>query len=236
MNCDRFHHRLEAAILARQPLVDLDEGVLAHATTCAQPTCQSLWDEARGLSDLIPVWQAGVPRASLVQQVVSTLRDASQAGETFPRIQRLPLVSPVHAHNAQQVLAVVTAAAASCLLAASLWLTGFAGSTTVARSLQREGRSTLATPSSAGVVARPSATDQKKSLVAMAQSATEMMTDTVVLVIPAGLAMSDEEDEPRHTSAWVNAWGRRLEPLGRELSTAVEAVLEAVPKSPRKST
>lgn len=64
---------------------------------------------------------------------------------------------------------------------------------------------------------------------AMPLSATEFVTDAVVLVVPADL--SDPDEEPSRADVWADRIGKRWEPIGRELSSAFEALIDVVPKS-----
>ena len=67
------------------------------------------------------------------------------------------------------------------------------------------------------------------------QSATEFVTDAMVMFVPADF--SDAEDEaPTRSEQWRVRLGEQLEPLGREFDSAVDALLEVVSQPEQRST
>ncbi len=238
MNCNQFLSELDAAVEHRQRLSETDIHLADHAGSCQQADCATRWTDAEFLEEVIPVWRDAVPPVELTDRVLAALRPqrGPQSIVSVRGSSRTPQPAHVDHQSSGGLMAVVTAAAA-CLLVGTLLSLGSLNGTQTAGKVSATSHPLSSLP--ARVVQTQTTTTaapQRRSYVAFAQNATEVVTDTLVLVVPAGLSNADDEDDPSHTSAWVDTWERRLEPLGRELSSALHAVLEVVPKSPMTST
>ena len=236
MNCNEFQQRLEQAVESRGPTANEVAAFARHLEHCDSQECATRWADHERLAAVSSQWQQSVPVVDLVNRVVSELR---QPSSQTPERHAVPL---------RATYGVATEPTTSTRLRSNptratgpLWP---ALATAAAAVLLMLSLLTLTQPSTTdvAVVEPPVPTEQmapvdesfpipapRRSYASMPLSATEFMTDAVVLVVPADLSEPDEE--PSRADLWADRLGQRLEPIGRELSNTFQTLLHAVPKS-----
>jgi hypothetical protein len=242
MNCSEFEQRLERAFEAHGPTASEQAALAEHLASCPTPSCRRLGNEAALLTRTVRSWQEDVPEIDLADRVLGDLREAVNIGralQSVPPLQaRYALVrEPSPARSAERPAA--PRWGSMMMLAAALLLVL---SVLTLRSPTRPevASSNAPAPNSAAGVRSPQQDPPPASggeprgqlagsYAAMPLSATQFLTDAVVLVVPADL--SDPEDEASPTEAWAQRLEKRWEPIGRELNRSLEVLIQVLPRS-----
>ena len=254
MNCNEFRTGLSAIVESREPCPDKWHRLREHAHLCRQTDCQQLWADEALLATVVPVWRSDVPPVSLAARVLSELRQAPGVDiqtqtpadvptlaqrdmNSHPTIRRPSLASD---RPARLWLALATSAA-SLLLIVSLFGTGG----------ERPPVESVTAPSAQNLLVQQDDTPPEtegaaavskvvRTYAGVPQTATEFVTDTMVLFLPTDLSELNESDPhgaqpPSRPAVWRGRLGEQLEPWGRELGTAFDAIWEAVSDPPESS-
>ncbi len=261
MNCNDFHRQLTAVIEEHRPTTDMSSALAQHREHCDDSACLQAWADFELLAAIIPVWQASVPETSLVQGVVSRLCDcvddrpeepilvAAVKGERKPvsqivpnlngssssRVELTSRVSDDDTRESRRSLLALLVAVACLLLFVPLLRLGGIPKIDVAEQALPEAPTSVAVEEMLVATEPVHVSKVVRGYAGVPQSATEFVTDAMVLFIPADLS-GPEDEEPSRAGQWRGRLGEQLEPIGRELGTAVDAFLEAVSEPPMRST
>jgi hypothetical protein len=246
MNCSDFQSQLEQAIEMHGPASSEKTVLARHFESCHQQHCRRLWEQTELLARALRDWQVETTDINLTHRVIEqlhVLEAAERVRDAAPRLEpRYALVHvPPSATSAGASppgngvwVSLATLAAALLLVLSILTLSGPATRQQVATSTEPPTNNLVAGDPSppadqpaASVAGTPGG--RTRSYSSMPLSATQFLTDAVVLVVPADL--SDPDEEPTPADVWADRLGKRWEPIGRELSSALEALLDAVPGS-----
>lgn len=251
MNCDEFQKQLERAVEAKGPTVNEIAAFEHHIQDCGSESCAERWTDCQSLLAATRAWRTATPQVDLTQRVVDELRMSPiQSAWTHSRPLRPEyrmvndLSEPSVSRKARRINQsartepgggtwVLGTVAASLLLIFSLLTLTHPVPTEVAGG--NEHRDAAEAPVVVSSQKDPAQVKSRsrelfgRPYATMPLSATEFVTDAVVLVVPADL--SDPEEEPTAADVWADRLGKKLEPIGRELSSAFEALIDAVPKS-----
>lgn len=252
MNCNEFQNQLAAAIEKHGPTANERIALSVHLQSCDSADCARAWSDYELLSGALEHWREDVPQVDMKARVVLALRQPATGAGPHPTSQQLqanyalvrepaPSVRPRPRHS----WTTFAATAAALLLLASVMTLSRPASEQLASRDKPESHIPPA------VIAENDGTDAARVLPETADdppagteqpahrfgsiyasiplSASEFVTDAVVFVVPADL--TDPDEEPTRADVWAARVGDRLEPIGRELGTAFESLLEAVPKS-----
>jgi hypothetical protein len=232
MNCTAFRTELDAAVEERKaPPPDL----AAHLDNCRDPACHDRWDDVVLLEGAIARWRELAPSIDVANAVVAQLQ--SSAG----RIDGIrPQVAVLRSSRASQSagsvsrrttfapLAVILAAGALVLIVVlGLHPTGDAHDRFAVR---HGGSSRVSDPKEIRTSpdgARPEmdvAANPGAAYVAYAQSATQIVTDAVVLTLGDREQMEDSRITPSEIG-WDSPWPG----MGEAMDSAVNEWLEAIP-------
>lgn len=249
MNCHEFARDLKDAIESHGPTANEVAAYAHHAENCDTAQCKLLWEETELLLCATSAWQADVPIVDLTDRVVAELRSSWSASPqpSFPPLQASYGVArelkttdqPTARKSSPFPSKWITLASlvAAVLLLVPLLTLSQPGGTELANSSPVVPQDAEASPvdnrrieEEAIVVAdRAPRRRLEATYAVMPLSATEFVTDAVVLVVPGDL--SDSEDETSRPRIWADRLARQWEPIGRGLSSAFDALMEAVPKS-----
>jgi hypothetical protein len=240
MNCAEFERHLDDSVERRQP-PDAHK-VREHLESCARSECRRLWEDLQLLASAVAAWRQVAPRIQLdetvVRQWAGALRTAAAGHRQTPleRAFRIASERPAVTTGADErraaralaprearrgTAAAVVAAIVLLMTVGSLWTrvrhAGSPPQTGAVASDAREGNPELAVDAALQNVSM--------SYVSLAQNATRMVTDTVVLTIGG----EEDLEEPNRAAQWIGGWQDRLDPWGEEIGAAVERILETLP-------
>lgn len=245
MNCSEFERRFAESIESRAFVPDERAALAHHLEACPGEQCRQLWQHSELLAQAIGRWRKDVPQADLADRIVEELRDleaAERARAAAPALQSRYALVQVPPSRFTGVstgpksgtwVALSTLAAALVLVLSVLTL-----SNPATRHMASTGGPTptsavaevpLAPQSRAVDPAEGAPRGLSLSYSSVPLSATRFLTDAVVLVVPADL--SEPGEEPSRADIWADKLEERWEPIGRELSSALDALLKAVPRT-----
>jgi hypothetical protein len=243
MNCSEFQQRLEQAVEAHGPTAGEQAALEEHLTSCPTDECGRLWQQTTLISDAVRCWKVEVDPLDLTDRVLVRLRDEAavrryrEAAPTLePRYAFVREPSPVRLAeqpSSRRSVSMVTLAAALLLVLSVLTLRGPAPRDLASLPLAPADRDVASDEVSQrdlpAVITGGRHGRLAGTYAAMPLSATQFLTDAVVLVVPADL--SDPEEEPSPADVWADRLGKRWEPIGRELNRSLELLIEAVPRT-----
>lgn len=250
MNCSEFQQRLEEAVENHGPTAAERVALVEHLEGCSEQECRQVWQQAEAVAQAVRCWREDVVQVDLSESVLGRLRSeqaARLAREEVPTLEpRYALVrDPAPAAGTAATssspgrigISVATLAAGLLLVLSVLTLSGPAHRETA--STGNFPRHSVAAVDQLPQRDRPShevaGVPQRAggrlagSYASMPLSATQFLTDAVVLVVPGDL--TDPEEEPSPADAWAERLEKRWEPIGRELNRSLEVLMEAVPRS-----
>ena len=241
MNCNEFQQRLDEVIESHGPTANEVAALANHLETCGDTMCAQRWADQERLTAATSQWRLNVPTVDLVNQVVDELRESSNAatnGRSLTLRATYGAVSePARSRPSGRQLIRATVGVDRPGVGSSRGVDDALTADGVATDGNGHGRDREPSPTADGRYDDASlvrATQRSPSplgqtYASMPLSATEFVTDAVVLVVPADL--SEPNEEPTRADLWADHLGRRLEPIGRELNSALETLMHAVPKS-----
>lgn len=248
MNCEEFQIHLYSAVENRDhhcSSVNIGE----HVQNCETAACQQAWAEYQLLSNVVSVWQASLQQIQLADGVIDRLRGATGSvcsivqshsapecggdldGKTFIDRETVTSITSRKRHAGIRGIAALACAAACVLLLVPLLRLVSSPEFELAH-MNRKGRA------SSGSEIGPDQTRRTSTVglyAGVPQSATEFVTDAMVLFVPADLSDSEEEP-PTRSEQWRGRLSEQLEPISRELGTAVDAFLKVVNQPQQRST
>jgi hypothetical protein len=242
MNCSEFQQRLEQSVEGHGPTPGEQAALAEHLASCPAQECGRLWAEAALLTGAVRCWRDEVPDIDLSDRVLDGLREAvdvERALQSAPPLEaRYALVrQPAPPRPAESPggwwISLATLAAALLLVLSVLTLRG-PGTPELASSGAVPEQDDIAADSLALQDQPPTPILESRgrlagTYAAMPLSATQFLTDAVVLVIPADL--SDPEEEPASTDFWADRLGKHWAPIGRELNRSLEVLIDVLPRS-----
>lgn len=246
MNCTAFERCLEESVERRQP-PDAQQ-VRDHLEHCPRPECRQLWEDLQLLASAVSAWRRVAPRVQLDERVLRQWAGANRAGAgdsqtPLERVFTIAAERPAEgAWAAEQraarpraprevrrgTAASVVAGIVLLMTVGSLWTrihqTGV-DITDVGSTAAQKAAGADAFSGNPAAAADPALQDVSISYVSLAQNATRMVTDTVVLTIGG----EKDLEEPNRAAQWIGGWQDRLDPWGEEIGAAVERILETLP-------
>ncbi|MEZ6145910.1 MAG: hypothetical protein R3B91_10950 [Planctomycetaceae bacterium] len=260
MNCLEFRKELIALVEEHTLREDLQSALSEHGEQCGDPVCRKVWADFELLAAVVPVWQASLPQVSLENQVVKRLRqeivdlDSTPAAGFKEDDDRQPVQQSAPVLTAKSTLtsdlasrlkdseiqksrsslmAVLATVVCVTLIVPFLQLRRSPPAEIASRKLPTNATSVAVTEQLPLSPKRP-VPGVVHGYARVPQSATEFVTDTMVMFIPADLS-DPEDEEPSRPAQWRSRLGEQLAPVGNELGSAVDAFLDAVSKSPMRS-
>lgn len=255
LNCNEFEQRLRESIESRERLDRAD--LLDHAKTCG--VCRAIWEREVMLDRVIPAWRERVPQADLVEPVLAQLAFGKRLADTLPvshesgpkradslsrpAVPRRRRVRPTdtdkrhkHQRGSRPAAVGVLALAATVLFLVAQPLLRPAGQQLVQSDATRIIVATARGPVENGIHGRA----KPQSLPGEARAygpanlavADHQASDGIVLVSPVEFSATNVEAAEiglEQLPTWVNAWGRELEPIRDNLSSAIDLLLDVVP-------
>jgi hypothetical protein len=243
MNCSEFQQRLEQAVEAHGPTAGEQAALAEHLASCPTDQCGRLWQQTALIANAVRCWKEEVDEVDLTDCVLVRLseEDAVRRGREAaltlePRYAFVREPAPVRSAgqpSSRLWVSMVTLAAALLLVLSVLTLRGPATRDMASLPPASADRLVAADEVPQGDLAAGPAGGPHGRLAgtyaSMPLSATQFLTDAVVLVVPADL--SDPEEEPSPADVWADRLGKRWEPIGRELNRSLELLMEAVPRT-----
>ncbi|MGD9857948.1 MAG: hypothetical protein AB7U20_23635 [Planctomycetaceae bacterium] len=243
MNCHEFRTQLSSVVESRETNSDERQRLHKHSQQCTDAECRRLWADDELLAAILPGWRRAVPQVSLSGRVVAELRKSSPSdGPSRGDIKPVRLeVQPSAFHSAtcrtrdrsaRKWLA-CAAAVAALLLLVSLFRTGghsptepLAGSTSPQNALVvQSDEQWLETEGPAAV------SEVIRTYAAVPQTATEFVTGTMVLFLPADRSEPSDPATSRR-AGWTARLSEQIEPWGRDLGIVLDAFLDSVADPP----
>ena len=247
MNCNEFQERLEQALDDHGPNADQSIPLRAHVQQCGNRDCADLWERQQLLTQATAAWRRAVPRVDLVDRVVGELCQGAEAPEQDSRpparveakygLVRIPSApkparEPVDSASTRHGWGAVVAGVAALALVAVLMGRPHETPTTARHDASESAANEESTQT--GDSGESTTRAMMESYANIPVSATELVTDAVVMVVPADLTESD--DEPSRVAVWADQLEEQWEPIGKELSSAFEVLLKVVPPASESST
>lgn len=246
MKCTEFEQKLRESVECRRP-IDSDE-LRGHASRCDR--CRIVWEQAKCLERIIPLWQARTVEVDLVDAVLTqvalgdrrheTSRAATSASTVVSQIpgERIPAIdsesSAVQRRTPRNARrdgwAVLTAVAVVLLLMIRPLLQSdstqpempAAGTQFVELDNAPRPNEPIAGDVDAFVE------DASSAYLTLALNAAEAVTDMTTFVSPVEPpSMTIEFDAAAPT--WIDRWGDNLKPIGHDVGKAVEFLFKALP-------
>lgn len=240
MNCNEFQHELARAVESHGPTANEMAAFARHLESCQSEACREQWDHAELLTGAIGRWREAVPTVDLTDRVMARLcgPDEREQAAGSPLRTRYALVrdpsvssdSRPAASGSRAWTAIATVAAMLLVVFSTMTLTSPDGRDLAMRDQPAQQVAGSNDGASSAYAPLP---HQGRVLAdtyaSMPLNATRFLTDTVVLMVPADLADSDEP--PSRANEWTERLGEQWEPIGRGLSSAWEVLIDVVPES-----
>jgi hypothetical protein len=248
MNCTEFERYLDESVERRQP-PDAQQ-VRDHLAECRRNECRQLWEDLQLLARAVSAWRQVAPRIQLDETVLRQWAGGNRAAAghsrtPLDRVFTIAAEGPAEATGAaeqraavrplaprearRRTAAAVVAGVVLLMTVGSLWTrmrqTGGDITDVGSTASQKTSAGADVLSGNSDPVADPALQDVSMSYVSMAQNATRMVTDTVVLTIGG----EEELEEPNRAVQWIGGWQERIDPWGAEIGAAVERILETLP-------
>jgi hypothetical protein len=229
MNCSRFRSKLESLAERRSSLSEMDDEVRDHLSGCHRRECREAWLELCLLDQAIGEWAAGFAKPDLGERIVCELRsvDAGRAGSVS---SNPPVAQPARVHLNSTTQPDRSAGSRWIVVAVALLVlvSLIAIVTSQPRSNGPAPRDVMAENGTAPVAPRRLAeADLSSAYLALAEDATQFLTDTVALT----LAGEEEIDDPTPAADWIHRVQDRVGPWGDEFDAALDRFLGTLPDS-----